>query len=353
MGLPEINITFSSTASTAVFRSARGIVCLLLKDSTATDGITEYTSTPQIDAKKWTETSIRYIKEVLLSGCSKVFCVRIGDEGFNADAQALADSIKWNWLACPETASTVQTAIVEYIKAKNKATPGRKVKAIVFNATAPNDDHIVNFTNSTVTRKGGAAESGATYTPRLAGVLAALPFTRSATYFVLDDLEAVAEPADANSDINAGKFVIINDYGEPKIGADVTSLTTEESGKTKSICIMEAMDLILEDIYETFKRVYVGKFKNKYQNQALFLAAVNKYFIDLAKEDVLDPEFRNLAEIDVEAQRNAWIDAGKAEAVDWDEVTVKKNTYRAKMFLKANVKILDAIEDLSFNIALA
>lgn len=353
MGLPEINITFSSTASTAVLRSARGIVCLLLKDSTATDGITEYTSTLQIDAKKWTEGNIRYIKEVLLSGCSKVFCVRIGDDGFDADAQALADSIKWNWLACPETASTVQTAIVEYIKAKNKSTPGRRVKAVVYNATAPNDDHIVNYTNSTVTRTNGTAESGATYTPRLAGVLAALPFTRSATYFVLDDLDAVAEPADANSDINAGKFVLINDYGEPKIGADVTSLTTEESGKTKSICIMEAMDLILEDIYETFKRVYVGKFKNKYSNQALFLAAVNKYFIDLAKEDVLDPEYRNLAEIDVEAQRSAWIDAGKAEAVDWDDTTVKKNTYRAKMFLKANVKILDAIEDLSFEIALA
>lgn len=350
MGLPKINITFSSTASTAVLRSARGIVCLLLSDTTAEEPITEYTSPLQVETAKWSKDSIRYIKETLMSGCSKVYAVRTSAQ-FDAETQAHVDSIKWNWICSPVTG--VQTPLVTYIKAKNASTPGRKVKALVYNATAPNDDHVVNFTNVTVTRIGGKAESGLTYTPRLAGVLAALPFTRSATYYNLEDLEAVSEPKDADGDIDAGKFVLINDFGEPKIGADVTSLTDEVSGKSKSICIVEAMDLILEDIYETFKRVYVGKFKNKYSNQALFVTAVNNYFKNLQKEDVLDPEFNNEAYIDIEAQRSAWIDAGKAEAVDWDELKIKKMSYRSKMFLAGNIKILDAIEDLDFSIALA
>lgn len=351
MGLPNINISFSSAATTAVARSAKGIVCLLLKDTTSTESVTEYVSETQIKKEKWTEDNIRYIKEVLLSGCAKLYCVRLNEAGeFNESTQKITDSFKWNWICSPEV--SVQSAIVSYVKAKNKASAHRKFKAMVYKAVTSDDDHIVNLTNETVTRKKGAAESGATYTPRLAGILAAMPFTRSATYFVLDDLEAVAEPEDADGQIDNGEFVIINDYGEPKIGSGVTSLKTEEPGKSKSICIVEAMDLMLEDIYETFKRTYVGKFKNKYYNQALFIAAVNKYFIDLAKEDVLDPEYTNIAEIDIEAQREAWIGAGKSEAAEWDDVTVKKNTFKKMIFLKGDVKVLDAVEGLNFGIAL-
>lgn len=349
MGLPNIDITFSSTASTAVQRSGRGVVCLLLKDSTVT-GVGEYTTEAQIETSKWTAANLRYIKEVLLGGCSKVYVVRLGNNGLDTTAKAVVDGIKYNWIASPE--ESVQAAIVTYVKGKNAEDLGRKVKAVVYNQTAPNDEHIVNFTNTTVTRVDGTAEAGSTYTPRLAGLLAGLPFTRSATYYELTDLEAVAEPTNADSDVDAGKFVIINDYGEVKVGRAVNSLTTETSGTSKSISVVEAKDLIFEDIYTTFKKTYVGKHKNKYSNQALFIAAVNKYFLDLTNEDVLDPEFDNVAEIDVEAQRSAWIDAGTAEAVDWDETTVKKHTYRTKMFLQGNIKILDAIEDLTFKIAL-
>ena len=211
--------------------------------------------------------------------------------------------------------------------------------------------------NTKVKRKTDSAEiAGNFYVGRLAGLLAALPFTRSSTYYVMDDLEHVTEPEDVDAAIDDGKFVIINDFGEPKIGRGVNSLTTVGDGKTddwKSIVIIEAIDLILEDIYTTFKSEYVGKYKNKYDNQCIFLSAVNRYFEALEKEDVLDNEYDNHAEIDVEAQRTAWLNVGKEEAASWDDLTVKKNSFKKQMFLAGNIKILDAMEDMTFNIDIA
>lgn len=352
MGLPNINIKFSQVASTAIQRSGKGVVGLILKDSTAVTNAIEYTLASQASTDDWTSANLRYIEEAFAGGCTKVVAFRV--DTAVTEITDLLKSKKLNWIASPET--SLQAGIVTHVKGANSTTPGRKVKAVVFAQTA-DDKHIVNFTNTKVKRKNaGAEEDGVTYCPRLAGVLAGLPFTRSATYYVLNDIDYVTESANPDTDIDAGKFIIINDYGEPKIARAVNSLTTlgtNENETLKSITTVEAMDLILEDITTTFKSTYIGKYKNKLSNQMLFVSALNQYFKALANDDILDPEFDNHAEIDVEAQRTAWINAGKAEAADWDEITVKKNTYRTKIFLTGSVKILDAIEDLTFEIALA
>ena len=70
----------------------------------------------------------------------------------------------------------------------------------------------------------------------------------------------------------------------------------------------------------------------------------------MAKEEILDPSYENKAYIDVEAQRNAWTSVGKAEAADWSDDKVKQMSFKSKIFLRANVKILDAMEDLNFEI---
>ena len=107
-----------------------------------------------------------------------------------------------------------------------------------------------------------------------------------------------------------------------------------------------------EDIIETFKAQYVGQYKNNLDNQSVFLASVNTYYRQLAHEQILDSGFSNLAQIDTEKQRQAWVNSGKTEAMDWDDETVKKNTFRSNVYLKGNVKFLDAIEDLEFDIFL-
>jgi hypothetical protein len=116
---------------------------------------------------------------------------------------------------------------------------------------------------------------------------------------------------------------------------------------------VEAMNLILEDIYNTFKDYYVGKYKNSYDNQCLFISAVNTYFRQLAREEILDPSFDNVSFVDVETQRDAWLATGKTEAADWTEAQVKEMTFKSWIYLAGNIKILDAIEDLKFRITMA
>ena len=100
------------------------------------------------------------------------------------------------------------------------------------------------------------------------------------------------------------------------------------------------------------RQIYVGKYKNYLDNQYLFISAINTYFRNLGTEEVLDPEFNNLAQIDVESQRNAWLGIGKTAAADWDEDTVKKMTFKSYVFLAGDIKVLDAVEDLKFAITL-
>ena len=196
------------------------------------------------------------------------------------------------------------------------------------------------------------------YLPRLASILANLPMNRSCTYYELEDIDSVdvsfiTVANDINSWIDKGYLVLFKDDDVIKIARGVNSLTTITSTDTedmRKIIIVEAQNIIIEDIFSTFKDSYVGKYKNSYDNQCQFISAVNAYFRQLAKEEILEPTYKNICSVNVESQRSAWLSIGKTEAIDWDENKVKNMTYKSTVFLQGNIKILDAIEDLKFEI---
>ncbi len=348
MGLPNIVVEFLTKAKTAIKRSERGIVCLVLSDETKTNRMTVYKSLPEVVPEDWSAENLQIIKETLLDGPNKVMVVRLGAEESFADIKPILDAVKINWIA---HISADQTAAVEYVKMRNLSGGSAAIKIVTYNQAA-DDIHVVNLVNPKVTRKGGAEVEGYKYLGRIAGLLAALPLNRSATYYVCDDLESVAEPEDVNAAIDAGGFVLFNDYGTVKAARAVNSATKVEKEDLKKITIVEGMDLMKEDIIETFKNQYVGKYKNNLDNQMVFIAAVNTYFRQLAMDEVLNPDYSNLAEIDVEKQRAALANAGTTEALDWDDDTVKKNPCGSYVYAKANVQLSDAIEDLEFDIYL-
>ena len=70
----------------------------------------------------------------------------------------------------------------------------------------------------------------------------------------------------------------------------MNSLTSTSDGKGddfKKIKIIEAVDMIRDDIKKTFEDEFVGRMENSYDNKIIFIAAVNKYFSDLAGQGVL------------------------------------------------------------------
>ncbi|MFH5182935.1 phage tail sheath C-terminal domain-containing protein [Paenibacillus sp. TAB 01] len=189
------------------------------------------------------------------------------------------------------------------------------------------------------------------------GALSGIEVTlaQSATYKEFPELLSVTDQADNDAAVAAGKLFLFNDEGAVRLSTAINSLTTFTGDKTEdmsSILITESMDMIRADIASTFKSGYLAKYKNKYDNQVLFISAINAYFNELVTLNILDNAFANLAGVDVEAQRNAWLSVGKTEAATWTEAQVKNNSFKRNVFLSADIKILDAMENFKFSVSL-
>ena len=68
-------------------------------------------------------------------------------------------------------------------------------------------------------------------------------------------------------------------------------------------------------------------------------------------EEILDPSFENRSHINLAAQRLAWEKIG-TDTSEWDDDKVRKMSFKRNVFLAAKIKIVDAMEDLSFDIAI-
>ncbi|MTI57485.1 phage tail sheath C-terminal domain-containing protein [Geosporobacter ferrireducens] len=346
MGLPEILIEFKTQGLTAVQRSARGIVALVLKDDTQDFDSIVYKSIDEVKAEDWTPENKDYIEKTFMGTPSKILVERISttDADYSAALSRLK-SKKWNYLAVPGVAGAALTNIATWIKTE------RDINKKTFKAVLPNiqADHegIINFATENI-KVGEKVYSAGEYTCRIAGIMAGLPFTRSSTYFALNEVESIQESEEPGTDIDNGKLILINDGTRIKIGRGVNSLTTLTASKGrefKKIKIVDAVDLVHDDIRDTFNNAYVGKIINSYDNKVLFMTAVNAYFGELERIDVLDPAFTNKAELDAESQRLYLMTKGvDVEALEEQEI--KEYNTDSKVFAKANVKFLDAMEDL-------
>lgn len=349
MGLPQININFLGRAVSAIARSARGIVALVLKDDTPTAQSQEIKSIDDLVATDWTAKNLAYIKQVLKGTPSKIIIEVVPTA--TADYLEVLNRLsfkKFNYLTIPDITAPQTSDVVTWIKEKRKAK--KTFKAVLPNVKADSEG-IINFTTSGI-KVGEETYTSAEYAPRIAGILAGLDFTRSSTYYVLEEVESIVEHADPDGAIDAGELILINDGEKIKIGRGVNSLVTTTTTKTedfKSIRIIEVVDMISDDVRSVFEDEYVGKVNNIYDNQVLFITALNAYFKELEGDEVLDKEADNLAEINVDAQRLAWEKIG-TDTSTWEDQTVKETSFKRNVFLRGNVKIVDSMEDLDFNI---
>lgn len=119
MGLPNIVVTFKEKAATAITRSERGIVCLVMNDATKTDPFYEYRSILDVSEEDWSEDNLKALKDAFLDGPSKVYAVRLETEKKFSDAEAALDKIKINWLAY---IGADQTGVADYVKKQQYET---------------------------------------------------------------------------------------------------------------------------------------------------------------------------------------------------------------------------------------
>ena len=350
MGLPIIDFIFKSLAASVIARSSRGVVALVLRDATAVPTFYTYNIESDVVSEDWTATNLQYIKDAFLGAPNKVIVVRGGAADLNYTTQLATLALKkWDWLAIPGIVALDVSTVSDWIIAQRLAK--KTFKAVLPNSVSDHEG-IVNFATAGIV-VGTNTYTASQYTARIAGILAGLSLSRSATYFKLAEVESVTESADPGADIDAGKLILISQDGAIKIGRGINSLTTITDSKSKSfkkIKIIEGMDLIKGDISKAFSDEYVGNVVNIYDNQVLFITAVNSYFRGL-EGDVLDPRGDNTAEVNVPAQRAAW-EGADVDTTDMTDQEIKEKAFESNVYLKGNLKFADAMEDLSFEITI-
>ena len=260
LGLPSFSMIFSGKAVSAIERSARGIVAMILTDGTeGGKDLNIYKKVDEVDFQNWTEQNYNYLKLVFAGAPSTVITIRRAEnaEGYNAELKKLKD-LKWNYLTIPGLGSTDTTTISAWIK-QYRDDERKTFKAVLAHCKGDHEG-IINLTTENIsTTITGAKHTAAEYCARIAGVLAGLSLARSSTYYVLDDISEAETPDDPDDRINAGELVIVFDGRKYKIGRGVNSLvsfTTEKTEDVRFIKIVEGMDLYMDDIRETYEEMH-------------------------------------------------------------------------------------------------
>lgn len=381
MGAPSIDISFIEKGISAIKRGERGIVMLWVKDTLPTLAINPATVVTESDIPEGlSDTTVEQIKLAMIGYTNApkkvlVYCMGIAEEaeavgtGYKKAMEA-AETIRFDYLAIP----TVETDgkgedIASWVKTM-RGTKKKKIKAVLPNVAADNEG-VINFTTEknikteTVTGKDGVKTTVDTiytaeqYCARIAGLIAGTPMTISCTYAPLPELSDCTRSTDIDTPVDKGEFIVFYDGEKVKVVRGVNSFVTTVDGKGKSfkkIKIVEAMDMINDDIIKTVQDSYLGKYANTYSNKCLLITAISSYFAQLKRDDIVNSYSVGLdaKETRIYLKANglqATLDDGTVKDVDEcsDEEIITADTGE-NVFLAGNVKILDAIEDIKMPI---
>lgn len=354
MGMPSVSISFTEKAITAVKRGERGVVALIIKDENVPDTNPFICLSNEDVPTTLSESNQEQIKLALMGYVKmpkKVITYVLGTDAEDyTEALDKLKKIKFDYLVAP-TASTdnVTSDIVSYVKTQR--TEGKLIKAVLPNVTGDNEG-IINYATAKVYADDKEYTSEQ-YCSRIAGIIAGTPINISCTYAPLSELTDCSRMTKEEMDaaVDAGKFIVWFDGEKIKTARGVNSLTTTTQDKGdsfKKIKIVEAMDMISDDIKKTAEDSYLGKYANTYDNKCLLISAIGNYFDQLKMDGVVS---NYSIGIDIDANRSYLKGKGTdTESMSDDEIKVADTG--SFVFLKATVKILDAIEDIVLPISL-
>lgn len=350
MGVPIINIKFLENVSNAVKITPKGHVALIIKDKVLKENILVVNKIT--DVKGLSEDNIEYVKDVFIGGAAKVTLINIKDTFDITKAIKSLDSIKANYVCVLSGEHSDQIALAKYIKTADKAL--KTIKGVVYNV--PNQDcmHLINLINTKVTFNDERNEVDAWKAlPYLTGVLAGMPYSRGATNYNLSGISKTSNVENIESEVEKGNLVLNYDGEKTKIVSGVTTLTTidkEHSEVMKSIVVVEAIDLMRDDIHSNFQ-LYIGAYKNTYSMQMMIISSIKAYFKELTRLEVLDAEFNNTIDQDIQAMRIYWESKGQDTSKISDS-EIRKKTCGKNVYFVSSVKILEVIENFDLKVYL-
>ena len=348
---PSISIAFKTLATTAIQRSERGTVCLSLQDTKATEKWYTFKTIADVETEKWDKDNIKYINLAMHYGAFKIL-VRVIQSGEDT-SKVLKDleMRKFNWLAYPKASETEDQTVVNWVKQQfgNTGAIGKTVKYV--SSFADKTDHvaIVELANGGTYKSIYGDFAAQEYTVAIAGLIAGMPLNRSADNYTMSDLKSVED-----YEPKLGKFSLYNDEEVVKVNYGVNSKTTFDSTwkkDTRKIKVVEGMCFIVDDIRDTFKNYWLGKYINDYDNKMNFCSNITKVYFKEMSPNVLNGDYDNKVEIDIEAHKKVIIADG-LEVNSMMDLEILQYPTGEDVYLTGDVRFVDTMASLSLTMAM-
>ena len=374
--LPKIIIAFKALAASFVERSERGVAILIVREEGETvEG--EYVPvetrieevTYETDLTDWSNANAARIADMLDIGPAKVVVLTMDTNATVADATPVIEA---NYPSGRVT--IVGKTSADYSALSTWAKAKKTYHALIFSTASQDNKYVENVYSQSVTfdpdwdtprSTQGTLVRGTVTSEELLPMICAIlskANVNGASSTILKALKSTEDVASADNVVNAGNLILYNDWNGSdrvvRLGTAVNTLTTFDNSANdgdqiedmRYIEVAEAADMIRADIKSVFRDSYISQ-KNSVDNQMQFIGAIGDYYDRLEEEDILNSASANAVEIDVDAQRAAWITVNP-EAADWDDDTVRSKPFKRKVFIKSDIQILQSIQDLSMKITL-
>ena len=354
MGLPSINIAFTSAAAVTVQHTSRWNVAVIVRDTNEIGGhvLTRKEHIPDTLGEA-NQTFVKWAFVGHVNSPRTVFLYVI-----SPDAEDLSAALAWlslqdfDYLAGPPDVSAEEAQLIAGWVEDQRSEYDAKYKAVLPNLAA-DSEAVINFATENIV-VGGSSYTAAQLCSRVAGILAGTPANLSSTYVVLEEVDDITRlsRADANAAIDAGKLILIHDGEKVKIARGVNSLVTTSATKGgifKKIKVVAVTDLIKSDVRRTVEDSFIGKYPCNYDNKLILVTAIRGYFKELSREGIIESDFT--VDIDAAAQAN-WLESHGTDTSGMSEQELREANTQDHVFLTARIKILDVIEDIDLNINL-
>lgn len=347
MGLPIIDISFKQLAKSAVIRSQRGIVALILKDTTkASLTVFDEGDIPS----DLTEDNQALIKDVLKGSPNKIELFVLGSEGQISEALTYFEGVEFNLMCMPSAQTSDVTAIKAFIKKMNDVVK-YKCDAILANDKA-DSEAIINYTAKNIVVNGESVTT-ANHTARMAGLIEGTPLHQSVTFATLSDVDSIENLTKEQADrrIDEGELILVREMGKVRVARGVNSLTTLTDTKGnafKKIKLRKTLNLIHNDLRRVVVEKYIGKVPNNYDNKCVLITEIKNYLDELSNEQLIEKV--NTVGIDLIAQKKWLKDNTNLDINAMTEQEIKEANTQSNVFLAISLKVLDAMEDIQISV---
>lgn len=320
-GSPKFVLEIEEKAGTAIARSEQGIVGVVLFDSTKDTEKHVYVSRGDVSRTDWDNDNYNLLKDLAFVGNPyKVIVRRVKEDARDtvkitdilSDLENDVDSI-----VIPKATESETDNLISYAKSRHNTELGKlaldfnQAHFFTFVATDKVPDHHA-IVNNGIT---GAVVNGHEYSDKefalaIASIEAGCPISRSITNMKMGFLDKCDVPAEPGKITKKGKISVSvqrDDSGTSYyvINRGVTSFITPNSTQQRrfsKVKVVRSLFIITEDLKKSWND-YKGARLNTYLPKMAFINAINSYTRSLMNQGILDPEYSNAFDIDIEQHK--------------------------------------------------